>query len=306
VDRASIPFPSMINPLRPPSATRLAVAVFAALVCLRSFAPAADATSEPAAAITPDKPIALFNGKDLTNFYTWLVDHKYADPNRVFTVVERIDGAPAIRVSGANWGGFVTKEAYRNYHLVVEYRWGALTWGERKDKAMDSGILVHARGPDGNSRPDFNGPWMNSVEYQLIEGATGDIIRVRGHARDGSILAAPHLNGTVRVLRNGQMNWDANGEDVRFNDTTRGRLCCSYKDPDWSGELGYRGARDVERPVGQWNKAEIICKGDTVTFMLNGEIINRATRCTFTAGKLLFQSEGAEVFFRRIQLYPAR
>jgi hypothetical protein len=43
-----------------------------------------------------------------------------------------------------------------------------------------------------------------------------------------------------------------------------------------------------------------------VTFILNGETINRGTRCTFTSGKLLFQSEGAEVFFRRIELYPAR
>lgn len=296
----------MITLFRTPPATRLAVAVFTALLCFRPLAIAANVSSETTAALTPDKPISLFNGKDLTNFYTWLVDHKYSDPNRVFSVVERVDGAPAIRVSGENWGGLVTKESYANYHLVVEYRWGALTWGGRKDRAMDSGILVHARGPDGNSRPDFNGPWMNSIEYQLIEGATGDIIRVRGYARDGSILAAPTLTGTVRVLRNGQTNWDPAGAEMRFDENSRGRLCCSYKDPDWNGALGYRGARDVERPVGQWNKAEIICKGDTVTFMLNGEIINRATRCTFTAGKLLFQSEGAEVFFRRIQLYPAR
>jgi Domain of Unknown Function (DUF1080) len=284
----------------------LAMTVFAVLACPRSAAIAANAPADPSAAITPDKPIALFNGKDLSNFYTWLVDHKYSDPNRVFSVVDRVDGAPAIRVSGENWGGFVTKESYTNYHLVVEYRWGDLTWGERKDKALDSGILVHARGPDGNSQADFNGPWMNSVEYQLIEGATGDFIRVRGFAKDGSPLPAPNLTGTVRVLRNGQMNWDPNGAEVRFDENARGRLCCSYKDPDWSGGLGYRGARDVERPVGQWNKAEIICKADMVTFILNGETINRGTRCTFTSGKLLFQSEGAEVFFRRIQLYPAR
>ena len=36
--------------------------------------------------------IELFNGKDLTNFYTWLVDSKYQDPDGVFTVVDQIDG----------------------------------------------------------------------------------------------------------------------------------------------------------------------------------------------------------------------
>lgn len=256
--------------------------------------------------IVPTKPIVLFNGKDLTNFYTHLVDHKYKDPNRVFSVVEAVDGAPAIRVSGENLGGFITKESYANYHLVVEYRWGSLTWGSRKAAALDSGILVHARGPDGNSRADFNGPWMNSIEYQLIEGATGDFIRVRGHSKDGKPLPGPSFTGTARTTRKGQLNYDPQGQSILFVDgSTVGRLCCSYKDPDWNGKLGYRGANDVEKPVGQWNKAEIICKGDSVVCMLNGQVVNMATKCNFTSGKLLFQSEGAEVYFRRIELHPA-
>lgn len=278
-----------------------------ALLAVMAF-PNASAAARPTGSdpkpIVPDKKISLFNGKDLTNFYTHLVDHKYNDPNRVFTVVEQIDGAPAIRVSGENWGGFITKEAYADYHLVVEYRWGDLSWGNRLDRALDGGILVHARGPDGNSRADFNGPWMSSIEYQLIEGATGDFIRVRGHDWDGKPVASPNIIGTVRILRNGQSNWDPNGVVKVFDENSRGRLCVSYKDPDWSGELGYRGFNDVEKPVGQWNKAEIICKGDTLIFMLNGQVVNKGTKCNFTSGKILFQSEGAEHFFRRIDLYP--
>jgi hypothetical protein len=256
--------------------------------------------------IVPTQRIVLFNGKDLTNFYVHLVDHKYQDPNRVFSVVERVDGAPAIRVSGENLGGLITTNGYANYHLVVEYRWGDLTWGNRRDRAMDSGILVHARGPDGNSRSDFNGPWMNSIEYQLIEGATGDFIRVRGHDPNGKPVPAPTFTGTVRTLRNGQTNYDPQGTPQVFDENARGRLCASYKDPDWNGALGYRGADDVEKPAGQWNKAEIVCKDDTVLCMLNGKIVNFATRSSFSSGKLLFQSEGAEVFFRRIELFPVR
>ena len=257
--------------------------------------------------ITPTKPIVLFNGKDLTNFYTHIVDHKYKDPNRVFTVVEAIDGAPAIRVSGENLGGFITKENYANYHLVAEYRWGDLTWGGRVKSALDSGILVHARGPDGNSRADFNGPWMNSIEYQLIEGATGDFIRVRGHAKNGTPQPGPSFTVTVKTVRKGQLNYDPQGVPTLYVDGgTSGRPCASYKDPDWNGKLGYRGANDVEKPVGQWNKSEIICKGDSVICMLNGQIVNAATKSNFTSGKLLFQSEGAEVFFRRIELHPVK
>lgn len=276
-----------------------------AVVFVTAAVQAADRPGGEPAVVVPTKPLVLFNGRDLTHFYTWLVDHKYTDPNRVFSVVEQIDGAPAIRVSGQGLGGFITKDAYANYHLVVEYRWGSLTWGTRLKLAMDSGILVHARGPDGNSSADLNGPWLNSIEYQLIEGATGDFIRVRGHDWNGKPAAAPTFTGTCRTTRKGQMVWDPHGETKVFDEKNPGRLCCSYKDPDWSGALGYRGANDVEKPVGQWNKAEIICKGDTVVCLLNGQIVNQATRSSFTSGKLLFQCEGAEVFFRRIEMYPA-
>jgi hypothetical protein len=52
-------------------------------------------------AAAQSQTIQLFNGKDLTNFYTWLVGTKYEDPNRVFSVVDAVEGgAPAIRVSG--------------------------------------------------------------------------------------------------------------------------------------------------------------------------------------------------------------
>jgi hypothetical protein len=40
-----------------------------------------------------DRTIQLFNGKDLTNFYTWLVDLHYEDPDKDFTAVDAIDPA---------------------------------------------------------------------------------------------------------------------------------------------------------------------------------------------------------------------
>jgi len=278
-----------------------------AALCCHTLATAANPPAAASAAIVPDKKIVLFNGKDLTNFYTHLVGHKYKDPNRVFTVVDQVDGAPAIRVSGEDWGGFISKENYANYHLVFEFKWGDITWGTRKDRTMDSGVLVHAQGPDGNSRPDFNGPWMYSIEYQLIEGGTGDFIRVGGHTADGKPRPVPSLTGTVTLMRNGQYNWDPNGQTRTFDATTGGGRQNWYgRDPDWKDVLGYRGAQDVENPVGQWNKGEIICKGDTIICILNGKTVNIGTKASLTSGKLLFQSEGAEIFFRRIDLYPVQ
>src|SRR4051812_33834152 len=89
--------------------------------------------------ITPQTVISLFNGKDLSAFNTWLVDFHHDDPDRVYSVVDQIDGAPAIRISGQHYGGLVTKERFTNYRLIVEFRWGLLTWQPRQKSARDSG-----------------------------------------------------------------------------------------------------------------------------------------------------------------------
>ena len=136
-------------------------------------------------AIRPGQTIRLFDGKSLAPFYTWLVDSHRDDPLRVFSVVDQVDGAPAIRISGERWGGLVTRETYRDYRLVVEFRWGLATWGNRKDAARDSGVLIHGQGPDGNTGADGNGAWMRSVEAQVIEGGVGDFILVAGFDAEG-------------------------------------------------------------------------------------------------------------------------
>ena len=69
-----------------------AVLAGVALGAADSIAAAAKSDAAEPMPIFPTKPIVLFNGKDLSNFYTHLVDYKYKYPNRVFTVVEAVDG----------------------------------------------------------------------------------------------------------------------------------------------------------------------------------------------------------------------
>src|SRR5688500_14543122 len=113
---------------------------------------AATPSSEP---ITPKETIVLFDGKtkkDLSAFYTWLAKFGHQDPDKVFTVVDQIDGAPAIRSSGQHYGGIVTKQNYTNYKLLTEFRWGNITWATRTDRARDSGILPLGQGEAGHAR----------------------------------------------------------------------------------------------------------------------------------------------------------
>jgi hypothetical protein len=65
-------------------------------------------------------------------------------------------------------------------------------------------------------------------------------------------------------------------------------------------------SQDAERPRGQWNVVEVVCDGDTVTNIINGVVVNRGSKASVTRGKILLQSEGAEVFYRNITLTPLR
>jgi len=251
-------------------------------------------------AIIPNQGITLFNGKDLGNFYTWLVDDHYQDPLRVFTVVDQVDGSPAIRVSGERWGGFATRESYRDYRLIVEFRWGTVTWGNRKNSTRDSGILLHCQGPDGNTGAYFNGPWMHSIETQIIEGGVGDFILVAGHDSEGNQLNASVM-ARVGNDRDGETVFDPMGEVRKF---TRGRINWLYRDPDWKDVLGFRGEKDVESSYPEWTKIEVICKGDSITNFVNDKLVNQISDPSLKSGKIMFQSEGAEVYFRRIELLP--
>jgi hypothetical protein len=216
----------------------------------------------------------------------------------VFSVVEAIDGVPAIRISGQRWGTLATKREYANYRLVMEYRWGVLTWAQRKNGVRDSGILLHGQGRDGNSKADLNGPWMRSIECQVGEGIVGDFIVVGGFEEDGRRLV-PKLTVKVRKAPSGELFYDPAGVEREV-----GRVAWSGRDPDWSDVLGFRGRNDVESPWDRWTKLEVICEGDSITHTVNGKIVNVGTRSSLTRGKILIQSEGAEMYIRRFDLEP--
>jgi hypothetical protein len=250
------------------------------------------AAKVPGSAIAPVKPIKLFNGKDLTNFYTYLGSPgkgakpygKNNDPEKVFAVQDGM-----IRISGKVFGGLITEQQYANYHLVAEFKWGEKTWPPREKAARDSGILLHCVGADGAA----GGVWMEAIECQMIEGGTGDFILVAGKG-------PPSLTAKAEKRR-GQFYYNPDAQPVDF---TIGRINWYGRDPDWKDVKGFRGPRDVEKPVGQWNRLECLCNEDRITITLNGTIVNQGTKASHRQGKILIQSEGAEVFFRRIDLLP--
>jgi hypothetical protein len=268
---------------------------------------AADAVLDPApfdvteVATAPTETITLYDGKtvtDLSRFYTWLQATGYDDPLRVFTVVDRVEGGPAIRISGQGYGGLVTRGNYRDYRLVFEYRWGAVTWGARRDRTRNSGVLFHCQGEDGNHVPSFASAWIQSIEYEVQEGRTGTMILVDGYDRGSPQPVRPSV-----VMRSRADDiWDPAGEPSRHEAFKF--LFHSTYDTGWKDVLGFRNPRDADRPVGEWNRGEIVARGDALTFIINGRTVMEATESSVREGRLLFQTEGAEIFYRLIELHP--
>lgn len=59
-----------------------------------------------------------------------------------------------------------------------------------------------------------------------------------------------------------------------------------------------------EKPVGEWNTCELVCRDATVKVYVNGKFENETTECTISSGFIGIQSEGAEIEIRRMNLEP--
>ena len=232
--------------------------------------------------------VQLFDGHSLEGWYTFLQDRgRDNDPKDVFTVV---DGT--IRISGEEWGCITTNAEYENYKIVLEFKWGELSYEPRLENARDCGLLLHSRGEDGGSQ----GIWMHSIECQMIEGGTGDFIVVG----DGS----DAFQVTCNVQTDPEGNHYFSREDGHPQTIKEGRINWWGRDPEWKDVFGFRGKQDVEKPVGEWNTLECIVSGDQITVMLNGTLVNKATNVKPSKGRIQIQSEAAEVFIRRVELTP--
>lgn len=77
------------------------------------------------------------------------------------------------------------------------------------------------------------------------------------------------------------------------------------KDPK-SDRHWFRTKDKVEKPAGEWNQYEVYCQGDTVRLVINGQDVNVGMKPELTKGKILLQSEGAEIQFRNIAVKPLK
>lgn len=61
-------------------------------------------------------------------------------------------------------------------------------------------------------------------------------------------------------------------------------------------------SKDAEKPTGQWNQVEVIVKEGNITYLVNGQVVNEAKNPNPQSGRILLQSEGAEIYYRNVRL----
>jgi hypothetical protein len=61
-------------------------------------------------------------------------------------------------------------------------------------------------------------------------------------------------------------------------------------------------APDSEKPAGEWNSCDIICRSDQIEVTINGVLQNRITRVAPQLGRIGFQFEGAPFELRHVSL----
>jgi hypothetical protein len=126
------------------------------------------------------------------------------------------------------------------------------------------GVLVHA-----SKKRRLYDMFPQSLEVQMQHGDAGDFWCI------GEDITVPNM-----VARRGPKDqWGVDGElNRRIANLTDGS----------------------EKPLGQWNKMVVECKGSSVTVWVNGDMVNHGTKCTASKGQIALQAEGSEVEFRRV------
>ena len=234
----------------------------------------------------------LFNGKDLSGWYTYLQEEgKDKDGKRVFQVHDGMihlykDGEDGAKMP---FGYIATNESFADYRIRLEYRWGQKRFGSRATRPRDSGLLYHVYGADGARA----GIWPYSIECQIQENDVGDVFAV-----------GTSVGTTIDP---------AKPDAPTFKDTTEGGI--PYRTAE-GPKVNGRVIRNPMAEVDGWNKVEVEVRGDGAVHIVNGRINNRITAATgpnlekngdgpwvpLRKGRILLQAEGAEVFFRNIEI----
>ena len=197
------------------------------------------------------KEKVLFDPSKPQDWYIFLdKDGKNNDSLHVF----RFEGN-TVHVSGQRFGYIVTQESFRDFRLVLEFKWGERRWPPRDTVKRDAGVLYNI--PEGTT----DKVWPRGIEFQIQQGDCGDF-------------------------------WMIDSTTISHVDSV-------------TTPTDYRRAqkfRDAEKPKGEWNVVEVRSRNGELTHYMNGVLVNQGKNPSSREGRILLQSEGAEIYYRNVRI----
>ncbi|GGD80381.1 hypothetical protein GCM10011514_50560 [Emticicia aquatilis] len=137
-------------------------------------------------------------------------------------------------------------------------------------KPGNCGVLVHASTPRA-----LYGMFPKSIEVQMMHENAGDFWCI---VEDIKV-------ENMEARRGPKENWGiTEGKERRVKNLTD----------------------NSEKPLGEWNKMTIECRGDKIKVWVNGDMVNDGFGATAQKGQIALQAEGAEVEFRKVDLTPLK
>lgn len=185
--------------------------------------------------------------------------------------VPKMDNDPIVKSPFLVRNGMLVSMGEPNGHIITEATYSNYRLQVEyrfAGKPGNCGVLVHASTP----RALYN-MFPKSIEVQMMHENAGDFWCI---VED---ITVPEME----KRRGPREKWGiTEGKERRIINLTDGS----------------------EKPLGQWNRMEIECLGNSIKVWVNGDMVNYGTNCTAKKGQIALQAEGAEVEFRKVVLTP--
>ena len=242
-----------------------------------------------------DRPVNLIEDATFRDFTLHLNPENSITNKReeAFSISE--DGL--LYVSRKGRGYLRTNSIYGDYRLVLEYKWGDQPKrGFRAGNGRVGGLLIHAFGEEAL----YGDTWPSSIVMKLHEPSE---TKRAVHTGDFIVLANLDDEGN-RAPTQVAFKYEPDTDGGRYF-STDGRIEIFPEE----GESGARlnGIRDkgyVERQAGEWNRVEVVCRGDSIRVILNGNLVNECTQVAPLEGFVGLQIDGSEMWIRKWELWP--
>lgn len=117
-------------------------------------------------------------------------------------------------------------------------------------------------------------------------------------------------NSGVLLRVNGKDKVWPNSIEAQLHSRNAGDIWNIGNFPMKTAEDRQKGRRTVkahdtnEKPLGEWNRYDILLSGETLELKVNGLVQNEAGGCSIIPGRIGLQSEGSWIEFRKVELTP--